>query len=57
LEFFAAVVADDVHTLRLLLARGVDPKCVNHQGLTPMELAKDRRKRRVVSFLEKATKA
>ena len=57
LQFFAAVVADDVHTLRLLLARGVDPNCVNHQGLTPMELAKDRRKRRVVSFLEKATKA
>jgi Ca2+-binding EF-hand superfamily protein len=52
-EFFAAVAADDPHALRLLLARGVDPNCRNSMGMTAIELATERRKRKALSYLQK----
>ena len=52
-DFFAAVVADDPHALRLLLARGVNPHCRNSMGMTAMELATERRKRKALSYLQK----
>ena len=52
-EFFAAVAADDPHALRLLLARGVNPHCRNSMGMTAIELATERRKRKALSFLQK----
>ena len=52
-EFFAAVAADDPHALRLLLARGVNPHCRNSMGMTAMELATERRKRKALSYLQK----
>lgn len=52
-EFFAAVAADDPHALRLLLARGVNPHCRNSMGMTAIELATERRKRKALSYLQK----
>ena len=50
---FAAVMADDVTNIRLMLKRGVRLDARNGSGLTALELAMDRRKRKAASFLQK----